>query len=192
MLRCRSVRRFFGPTEHRARSTCTSTEACIARLCPPSKTNTCDSSLAQSKALNHHHPLEHTLTPQIKLAQYGAPIHNLSGTGSHRRRPRSPCFRLINTASQAHPKPADQTFTYGTAGLRTRADILDSTCFRVGLLVRCVPKKLKGKTIGLMVTASHNPEHDNGVKMVDPRGEMLEATWEPFCTQIANAASEED
>ncbi|SPO24198.1 probable PCM1 - phosphoacetylglucosamine mutase [Ustilago trichophora] len=100
--------------------------------------------------------------------------------------------KLIITASQAHPKPADQTFTYGTAGLRTRADILDSTCFRVGLIGALRSKKLKGKTIGLMVTASHNPEQDNGVKMVDPRGEMLEATWEPFCTQIANAANEDE
>lgn len=29
-----------------------------------------------------------------------------------------------------------------------------------------------------MVTASHNPAHDNGVKMVDPSGGMLAAAWE--------------
>jgi phosphomannomutase len=27
--------------------------------------------------------------------------------------------------------------------------------------------------VGVMVTASHNPEHDNGLKIVDPSGEML-------------------
>ncbi|KAJ1036551.1 hypothetical protein NDA13_000083 [Ustilago tritici] len=75
-------------------------------------------------------------------------------------------IQLITTASQSHPKPINQTFTYGTAGLR--------------------------KSIGLMVTASHNPEHDNGVKMVDPRGEMLESSWEPFCTTIANAVTDQD
>ncbi|GFH33023.1 N-acetylglucosamine-phosphate mutase, partial [Haematococcus lacustris] len=26
---------------------------------------------------------------------------------------------------------------------------------------------------GIMVTASHNAEHDNGVKIVEPTGEML-------------------
>ena len=98
---------------------------------------------------------------------------------------------LITQASDAHPKPQNQLFTYGTAGLRTKANILDSTCFRVGLIGALRSKKLAGKTIGLMVTASHNPEEDNGVKMVDPRGEMLEASWEPFCTDVANAASSE-
>ncbi|CCF50146.1 hypothetical protein NDA14_001038 [Ustilago hordei] len=101
-------------------------------------------------------------------------------------------IQLITTASQSHPKPINQTFTYGTAGLRTRADMLDSTCFRIGLIGALRSKKLKGKSIGLMVTASHNPEHDNGVKMVDPRGEMLESSWEPFCTTIANAVTDQD
>ena len=40
-----------------------------------------------------------------------------------------------------------------------------------------------------MITASHNPEADNGVKLVDPLGEMLAAEWEPYATQIANASN---
>lgn len=31
---------------------------------------------------------------------------------------------------------------------------------------------------GLMVTASHNPEPDNGVKLADPSGGMLAMEWE--------------
>lgn len=37
-----------------------------------------------------------------------------------------------------------------------------------------------------MVTASHNPEPDNGVKLVDPQGEMLEQSWEIWATKFAN------
>ena len=38
-----------------------------------------------------------------------------------------------------------------------------------------------------MITASHNPEEDNGVKLVDPVGEMLQEQWEKHATQLANA-----
>lgn len=37
-----------------------------------------------------------------------------------------------------------------------------------------------------MITASHNPERDNGVKLVDPHGEMLEQSWEAWATKFAN------
>jgi hypothetical protein len=38
------------------------------------------------------------------------------------------------------------------------ANVLDSVLFRVGILAGLRSKKLGGKTIGVMVTASHNPE----------------------------------
>lgn len=37
-----------------------------------------------------------------------------------------------------------------------------------------------------MVTASHNPEQDNGVKLIDPRGEMLESTWEHYANKLSS------
>lgn len=57
-----------------------------------------------------------------------------------------------------------------------------------------------------MVTASHNPEpvslqqlvmgganvQDNGVKLVDPAGEMLEQSWEAHATALANCETTQD
>ncbi|KAI0825056.1 phosphoacetylglucosamine mutase [Trametes gibbosa] len=97
--------------------------------------------------------------------------------------------QAISTLSDQHPKPAHIHFQYGTAGFRTLGNILDSVVFRVGILAALRSKRLDGKTIGVMVTASHNPEDDNGVKLVDPRGEMLEAAWEVHATNLANAPS---
>jgi len=39
-----------------------------------------------------------------------------------------------------------------------RGNTLDSVLFRVGILAGLRSKRLDGKTIGIMVTASHNPE----------------------------------
>ena len=44
-----------------------------------------------------------------------------------------------------------------------------------------------GHTVGLMITASHNPEEDNGVKLCGPSGEMLEKEWEGYATELINA-----
>ena len=48
-----------------------------------------------------------------------------------------------------------------------------------------------GQAIGAMITASHNPGPDNGVKLVDPAGEMLEAEWEAVATSLANCEDKE-
>ncbi|XP_073244783.1 phosphoacetylglucosamine mutase-like [Porites lutea] len=88
--------------------------------------------------------------------------------------------------SKEHPKP-DITFSYGTAGFRMRADHLDSVMYRMGLLAVLRSKAKEGKVIGVVVTASHNPVHDNGVKLVDPLGEMLQPSWEKHASELANA-----
>lgn len=76
--------------------------------------------------------------------------------------------------------------SYGTAGFRADASILESTVFRVGILAAL--RSLKTRSIiGLMITASHNKVSDNGVKIADPSGGMLTQDWEPFADTMANA-----
>ncbi len=52
---------------------------------------------------------------------------------------------------------------------------------RCGLLMALRALKTGGVT-GLVVTASHNPVEDNGVKLVDPTGYMLDQAWEVSST----------
>lgn len=82
------------------------------------------------------------------------------------------------------PKPGELIF-YGTAGFRTRAEKLDHVAFTMGVLSVLRSKKKKA-AIGIMITASHNPGHDNGLKLVDPSGEMLESSWEKIATDLVN------
>ncbi|KAI9349697.1 hypothetical protein BDR26DRAFT_910931 [Obelidium mucronatum] len=79
-----------------------------------------------------------------------------------------------------------------TAGFRMDASLLDPVMFSVGVLAVLRSKYHKGKTIGVMVTASHNPVKDNGVKAVEPLGEMLVQSWEGYATQLANATHSAD
>jgi len=107
--------------------------------------------------------------------------------------PKSPIDQAIVDAVKNFPRPAElDKLTYGTAGFRTKGDWLDHVMFGMGLLAGLRSRKLNGQTIGVMITASHNPAIDNGVKLVDPMGEMLEQEWEKWATYIVNGASPEE
>lgn len=90
-----------------------------------------------------------------------------------------------NEASKKYPK-LDVIYSYGTAGFRCKADILQPVMFRMGMLASLRSRAKNGQAIGVVITASHNPVYDNGVKLVDPMGEMLNASWEKYATLIAN------
>ncbi|KAF5729674.1 putative phosphoglucomutase [Tripterygium wilfordii] len=96
---------------------------------------------------------------------------------------------LLHSCSR-FPPPKGVRLSYGTAGFREDASILQSTVFRVGILAALRSLKTRS-VIGLMITASHNKVSDNGVKIADPNGGMLSQDWEPFADALANAPTPE-
>jgi hypothetical protein len=109
-----------------------------------------------------------------RLIQTYIPIFELN--------PRTMDAKQIEAVAASYPSPPGIKHTFGTAGFRaklsvplfrlaiyihkrpnqphllsTSADTLDRVFFTVGLLAVMRSKKLAGQTIGVMVTASHNP-----------------------------------
>uniref|UniRef100_A0A2N9H7Q0 Phosphoacetylglucosamine mutase n=1 Tax=Fagus sylvatica TaxID=28930 RepID=A0A2N9H7Q0_FAGSY len=96
---------------------------------------------------------------------------------------------LLLTSSARFPPPQGVRLSYGTAGFRADAGLLQSTLYRMGILAALRSLKTNSSVIGLMITASHNKDSDNGVKIADPSGGMLSQDWEPFADSLANAPS---
>jgi phosphoacetylglucosamine mutase len=92
---------------------------------------------------------------------------------------------VIEHASSKFSKPAQYKPSYGTAGFRTEAHLLHSTIFRCGILMAIRSLKTQQAT-GICITASHNPAPDNGVKLVEPSGEMLLQSYEPIADQLTS------
>ena len=92
-----------------------------------------------------------------------------------------------------HQKLFDKKLTYGTAGFRDDADALplDSVMFRVGCIAG-IRARVLAKATGVMITASHNEEKDNGCKIVDPDGGMLAECWEAAAEAAANSVTTDE
>ncbi|CAE1280939.1 PGM3 [Acanthosepion pharaonis] len=97
---------------------------------------------------------------------------------------------VTELAKTKYHRKSDRYINYGTAGFRTKAADLTHIMFRMGLLA-VLRSKYKKATIGVMITASHNPVEDNGIKLVDPMGEMLAANWEHYASELANVTDSE-
>ena len=90
---------------------------------------------------------------------------------------------IIHDLDKCYPDPC-KILSYGTAGFRDKAELLERACFRVGLVVAIRAKQVG--TCGVMITASHNMYQDNGVKIIEPDGSMLVYRWESLAELIVN------
>lgn len=79
----------------------------------------------------------------------------------------------VRKAVQEHTHPAED-WRYGTAGFRAQASKLPGIALRCGLIAALRALKTRA-VVGLVVTASHNPECDNGVKLIDRDGAQAPA-----------------
>jgi len=105
---------------------------------------------------------------------------------------KTPIIRLLD--EYPLPKQPDgsvYTFAYGTAGFRYDHSLLPAVFIRMGIFAVLRSTFMK-EQVGIMVTASHNKEVDNGIKMADPDGGMLASHWEPLAVKLINASSTQD
>lgn len=94
--------------------------------------------------------------------------------------------QLISCPLDILQKPA-MHYLYGTAGYRGSAsDDLTRCICRASLVAFIRSSTFAGKYIGLMVTASHNPAHNNGLKIVDHNGDCLDEAWEKIFDEVVN------
>lgn len=68
---------------------------------------------------------------------------------------------------------------------------MESIVVRMGILSCLKSKSENGKTVGIMITASHNPEEDNGIKICDSNGDMIDDKWEKYATTLVNIPEEQ-
>jgi len=77
-------------------------------------------------------------------------------------------------------------YAYGTSGFRMNSEYLDIVALRLGFMLS-VRSTLLSLPIGLMITASHNKNSDNGFKIADLNGRTLCKEWENLCEEIVNS-----
>ena len=72
--------------------------------------------------------------------------------------------------------------SYGTAGFRYQAQVIIGIAYNIGQSCAVLSHQQQ-KPIGIMITASHNPYTDNGVKLMYYDGTMLSPDDELFMVE---------
>ncbi|CAJ1947891.1 unnamed protein product [Cylindrotheca closterium] len=110
-----------------------------------------------------------------------------------------PPEQIIETMQQ-HPLLDESTeYGYGTAGFRFKVEHMDGIMLRVGIASAILQYELFQNTktntntnqqpqqdMGVMITASHNDESYNGVKLSNPDGSMIPPHLEETLVAIVN------
>lgn len=75
-------------------------------------------------------------------------------------------------------KAEPKNYTYGTSGFRYDGELMKPISLRVGLFMDYIAKLYYPDALGVVISASHNPKDDNGLKLINPEGEMLDWKFE--------------
>lgn len=75
-------------------------------------------------------------------------------------------------------------YSYGTSGFRFNEDVIFDISYKIGQGVGYL--LATKKVLGVMITASHNVYTDNGVKIVDSQGKMIQSNDEKFLEDIVD------
>ena len=74
---------------------------------------------------------------------------------------------------------------YGTSGFRDKAEKIIDISNKIGLII-CYLSLQNNLNYGIMITASHNEYLDNGVKIVNYKGEMISSDEEEYIENYIN------
>eukprot|EP01054_Gregarina_sp_Poly1_P000023 Gregarina_sp_Poly_1__22@NODE_1004_length_5397_cov_173_232270_g704_i0_p1_GENE_NODE_1004_length_5397_cov_173_232270_g704_i0NODE_1004_length_5397_cov_173_232270_g704_i0_p1_ORF_typecomplete_len421_score49_89PGM_PMM_I/PF02878_16/2_3e10PGM_PMM_I/PF02878_16/4_2e10PGM_PMM_II/PF02879_16/0_00029PGM_PMM_II/PF02879_16/1_8e04PGM_PMM_III/PF02880_16/1_9e03PGM_PMM_III/PF02880_16/0_0053_NODE_1004_length_5397_cov_173_232270_g704_i08492111 len=96
----------------------------------------------------------------------------------------------LRVAFHRSPRCTASQVNYGTAGFRSKAENLSHVMFRCGVLATLRSISHAGQAVGVCITASHNPEEDNGIKIVEPDGGMLSIAWEKYASDLVNCGDD--
>lgn len=82
-----------------------------------------------------------------------------------------------------------KNYNYGTSGFRYDEDIMINISEKIGIglsIIALMNQTKLFQCIGIMITASHNIYTDNGIKIVNSTGEMIQPELEILMEEIVN------
>ena len=182
----------------------------VMRCRDPGRTRTsrCDAPKASLRHLKKKKPPFSPLSVLQDHLQFQLPIEQLASVPRAEQHPIAMAQDLARRCgaadeaffreAMASPAAAEteresrRRLSYGTAGFRREGSTLIGVAFRCGMLAAVRSIALQGRATGLVVTASHNPVEDNGVKLVDGDGGMLHMSWEKHAEAIVSAQNAVD